>query len=1041
MTNQTSDRSRVVSRIRVSAISPRLPIALLVATTTAFAQVTPPPPTPPAVDEEAIVLTPFTVNTSKDRGYQAENTLSGSRLNSSLNDTPASVSVFTKEFLQDVALTELRELVEYSVSATLNLNDTGAETNANAYVNATGLTRKIDIRGINSSQALDYFQSITPDDSYRIGRYDESRGPNGILFGISDVGGLINQTSKQAQTRRDSALLRYSFGTQHRNRSEMDANKVIVKDKLALLVAGLHQENGGWQTHDFQDRNRIYGAVVFRPTRNLVFNAMAETGRDRSAVVVPFTPGDEVLAWYDNRQARGAGAVTFVPTNAAASTAAQLLLGITTRNANFTGAGIKRITFINNDATVFNAAGTLLTGSYNNPAVRHPDGSPGVSGTQLRLNDPSLVPYEVNAGGPGMYRDQKLQNYTITADWQVTKNFFVNFARNYQWTSAQVFFVNMGNPILRGDPNTTLGPRIATPATNPPPNPFAGRLYFDANWKLDYHDAKHEENRLSLSYQLDTRRFGTHRFAAMASRADDTDMRLGTWLALAGAPFSPDAENVNNRVTTRYYVTEGSADSFVLGDWRQVPTRITADGVGYDIGFVNQGPGNQNALAEQQVDSLLGVVQSSFFKNRLITTLGYREDDAEIVSFGHAFHPTLKMAVIDKDPAKAVTNNTRAIARSQGVVWHVLKNLSLLANTSTSIALPDFRRRVLPLSKVADPAKGKGEDIGISVSLFDRRLTAKAVYFTTSERGSSTAGQAVFADTNRRIIDAFSTALVGAGRPLTTAEFATRSAGLTPDISGVLFDMESKGYEFSLTANPTPNWRVTLNYGYTDRLRTNSFNRDVIPWYGFKREGSTVKQGVTQNANGTFTLDPSAYESSGTVAKWIGFSQLAPTANVSTLTTLNGLTVAQEIFNLVETMNTEIRENEQRWGLRPHRANMFTAYDFTTGRLKGFTIGGGYRWRSPNIIGDTSGGPEREGRAITAADLLLRYKRRLSEGRFRGTLSFQVNVMNLFDEGGIIPTHVSSTTNFQVPGGRGIGYSRFALVAPRSIRFTTSYEF
>src|SRR5687768_16193187 len=77
-----------------------------------LAQPTPPapaaaPPTPPS--NEVIELTPFIVDTTKDRGYQAANTLSGSRLNSSLHDTPASVSVWTKEFIQDVGLTELNE--------------------------------------------------------------------------------------------------------------------------------------------------------------------------------------------------------------------------------------------------------------------------------------------------------------------------------------------------------------------------------------------------------------------------------------------------------------------------------------------------------------------------------------------------------------------------------------------------------------------------------------------------------------------------------------------------------------------------------------------------------------------------------------------------------------------------------------------------------------------------------------------------------------------------------------------------------------------
>jgi len=53
-------------------------------------------------EEDVIKLSPFTVDSSRDLGYQAENTLSGSRLNSSLRDTAGSISVFTKDFLDDI---------------------------------------------------------------------------------------------------------------------------------------------------------------------------------------------------------------------------------------------------------------------------------------------------------------------------------------------------------------------------------------------------------------------------------------------------------------------------------------------------------------------------------------------------------------------------------------------------------------------------------------------------------------------------------------------------------------------------------------------------------------------------------------------------------------------------------------------------------------------------------------------------------------------------------------------------------------------------
>src|SRR5262249_54084264 len=82
---------------------------------------------PPATaGAEVVEISPFAVNTSRDIGYPAENTLAGSRLNSPLRDTAGSVSVFTREFLDDLAISDVRELVAYSVNAEMNTNENQA---------------------------------------------------------------------------------------------------------------------------------------------------------------------------------------------------------------------------------------------------------------------------------------------------------------------------------------------------------------------------------------------------------------------------------------------------------------------------------------------------------------------------------------------------------------------------------------------------------------------------------------------------------------------------------------------------------------------------------------------------------------------------------------------------------------------------------------------------------------------------------------------------------------------------------------------------
>ena len=67
----------------------------------------------PAKKEEVIELSPFTVTTTKDTGYFAQNTLAGSRMNTNLGDLGASISVYTREFLDDIGATNANELLIY----------------------------------------------------------------------------------------------------------------------------------------------------------------------------------------------------------------------------------------------------------------------------------------------------------------------------------------------------------------------------------------------------------------------------------------------------------------------------------------------------------------------------------------------------------------------------------------------------------------------------------------------------------------------------------------------------------------------------------------------------------------------------------------------------------------------------------------------------------------------------------------------------------------------------------------------------------------
>ena len=73
-------------------------------------------PSTAASGEQALVLSPFTVDVKRDTGYQATSTLAGTRLNSSLRDIAGQITVMTPEFMQDLGITDLNSALFYSLN-------------------------------------------------------------------------------------------------------------------------------------------------------------------------------------------------------------------------------------------------------------------------------------------------------------------------------------------------------------------------------------------------------------------------------------------------------------------------------------------------------------------------------------------------------------------------------------------------------------------------------------------------------------------------------------------------------------------------------------------------------------------------------------------------------------------------------------------------------------------------------------------------------------------------------------------------------------
>lgn len=979
------------------------PIALLSLSARLAAQAVAPAaaPTPPGEEkkDEAIQLNPFEVSAGSDEGYAARETLAGTRFKSELKDVPSQVSIMTKEFLQDIASVTVEDAYRYSINVE-NTQEYMSATNGGGDFNTGVLnTRSANrIRGLTSPGVThDFFQTNILQDAYNTERISYSSGPNAILFGNGNPGGIVDAAFLRANVQRpryEASIRTDNYGSL---RGSVDLNQPVVKDVLALRFAAVRAHTNSWREPAGRIDERYYGTFTLKPLKNTTIRAYYE-----DAMLDMTTPrntrmGDYVTPWIN----AGRPAFNNGLTNPTQITAANQ--GIFTR---YTGTRPLLILGAAAPNTPFTIYGAAANANIALPATRYtaetigPGSQPNQTGVDSYIYslpyDESISPFDVSVNGNGTRNLMYGKIFGASFEQRLPYDLFfqVDYNRERLRNPISDFLRGIASGV-RADANMFLPDRVT-------PNPNFGRYYVEGQPRVFGFRGDSEEARAMLSYELDlTRRrdvfkwLGRHRAAVMYQRSQTFGQQQESVPRVipAGTSEQTVLENFGgpmfNTFAFRAYLSN-PADSSTGGTYHLTlpfdPLRATTytmpDGSTYVAGYENRyGASGSANMVNNLMEGQVAAVQSFWLKNRLVTSFGWRKDHIRQATYvtqrrtntpNGAFESIFGLP-LPEDWSVYTKGNTH----TEGAVLHVLPWASVFYNQSSTWNPPTGL--INPDSGTQIPgATGEGKDYGIMVRLLDNRVSLRLNKYENTSGPASVEGYRnaiipVVQNIENTLIDRTVDGTVNVPRPT----YYDPEQG-TYTLSGLHGDLVSEGYEAEIVANPTRNWRLSLS-GAKAKATASNIGRS---WVNFITERSPI---------------------------WAANSALTGPDN-------NNTTIGSRYLGIIQTLNQMKQADGQRVeNGRDWRVNLVTRYSFTEGVLRGSFVGTGFRYRSPQVLGYLAslvpnefplpGAPAQvlvparehpvEGKTIKETELFFGYSRRILK-RFNWRV--QLNIRNVFDD-------------------------------------------
>ncbi|HEY0943914.1 MAG TPA: TonB-dependent receptor, partial [Opitutaceae bacterium] len=710
---------------------------------------------PPAATsgDGTIELSPFEVNTDRDTGYTAASSLAGGRVELPLKFTPAAVSVLTREFLDDIGGTNLRDVTEWAPNVVPEYNKNEAAFGDFNYF----------VRGMGSSfPSRNYFLWYVDSDSYNTERFEFSRGPNGVLFGDGNAGGIVTTWTKRPRFDRPAYTVQARADSYGGWRTTIDLNQPL-NDRLALRFNGLAQNLESWRDNSDNKRHGAHLAGIVKLTDRTRLRFEGEWG-DGERTLYSSMYFDQASYWDGATTYDGSG--TPIP------------------NATATAAGLTRMSTV--DYNVFIPAlpdlgiqnwSTFYKTTGTGAAIR-PEGRGDIA------NLPRLPSREFNNQPVDSLATLDYHTYSGFLEHRFTPDLFIEAAFNVfsqdRWARNEPLYNTYAVDVNRLLPNGQPNPKFGVPFTDV--NPIH---HFQGSRVTDY--------RLLANYRFDIERIALEqRLTVIAGTRKDRYSRITRHLRRINTP-TPWTTTQGNILRVRMYWDEP-------GSYLTDPDGIPAP-ADWDLGYVR----GTYVQERKAIDYLQLSTVSSLFDDRLTLLLGGRHDRLYRTQRSNqgAFRDpvtgeTLLGAAPDKGQppvigGKNVTEVSNTSANA-GAVFYPLKWLGVYANWSETFAPPNSGPNLFDGS-VPGVSQSTGYDFGLKLDFFDGRLNAVLNYYEVEEVDRLVNGQRT-TEINR--------IWNNLNRPLDVVSARD------------LETWRGTGWEFEVTANLTRSWRLMANLSFPE---------------------------------------------------------------------------------------------------------------------------------------------------------------------------------------------------------------------------------